>query len=423
MESLCLNPGRTTTAIPYASETVWVVDDVFLAPEAVAEAARRAPYEVPPETSRYPGLLAPVDLTTTDMVSFLSEIIEEDLEHYSRGFSFNRIGQDHKWSVAQRNPHVDSDRSSDFAGLVYLNEPQLCHGGTAFYAHCETGLLRMPNESECGALMERFDKPTRESLLAWLFAPGGKRGWHPAFPHWKKQYVVPMRYNRLVFYRSHLFHSAEVPPEMPERQTMTFFLRQPDRKPYRFVRLPDSIDPNLLGEELTHVEWQSCDWDSHYQTQVCVLRGGEQGLEEGHGQDQPILSRLPGIRRILDRFFPVPAQVAWLGYHPPGARIFLHSDARTFWKEHHRIHIPLVTHEGAQLCADGNFQHLPAGSVWAFNNTRVHGCVNEGPARIHLMVDLPMSPEVEAWLATGVPVAGQPDAGRLATITVDRARA
>ena len=72
---------------------------------------------------------------------------------------------------------------------------------------------------------------TRESLLAWIFAPGGKRGWHPAYPQWRKQCVIPMRYNRLVFYRSHLFHSAELPPQMSERTTMTFFLREPERKP------------------------------------------------------------------------------------------------------------------------------------------------------------------------------------------------
>lgn len=422
MEPLYLNPGRTTTAMPYASETVWVIDDVFLDPQAVVQTALLAPYEAPPDTSRYPGLLAPVALPTDSIVSLLSDIVDRDLDQYSRGFSFNRIDRNYNWSIAQRNPHVDSDRPNDFAGLIYLNEPQLCAGGTAFYSHCETGLQRIPDESECGALMERFGKPTRESLLAWIFAPGGKRGWHPAYPHWRKQCVIPMRYNRLVFYRSHLFHSAEVPPEMSERTTMTFFLREPERKPYRFIRLPERIDPAVLDEELTHVPWQSCDWDSHYQTQVCVLRGGTEGLEEGHGQDQPILSLLPGITRILDTFFPVPPQVAWLGRHPPGARIFLHSDARAFWKDHHRIHIPLVTNEGAELCTDGNFLHLPAGSVWAFNNTRVHGCVNEGAARIHLMVDLPMSPAVQTWLATGSPVAGRSDPGRLGTITVEQAR-
>ncbi len=423
MQSLSLNPERVTTAIPYASDTVWVVDDVFLDPKAVAQAARTARYETPPDASRYPGLLARVDLPTDGIVSLVSDIVDEDLEWYSRGFSFNRIDADYDWSVAQRNPHVDSDRPCDFAGLVYLNEPHTCSGGTAFYSHCETGLLRIPDELECGALMERFGRPTRESLLAWIFAPGGRRGWHPAFPQWRKQRVIPMRYNRMILYRSHFFHSAEVPPEMSERTTMAFFFRQPERKPYRFIKLPERIDPALLREELTQVQWQSYDWDSHYQTQVCVLRGGTQGLDEGHGQDQPILSRLPGINRILDTFFPVPARIAWLGCHPPGTRIFLHSDARTFWNEHHRIHIPLVTHEGALLCTDGNFLHLPAGSVWAFNNTRVHGSVNEGPERIHLMVDLPMSPEVEAWLATGSPEAGHADPRRLQTIAVDQARA
>jgi len=68
MEPLCLNPGRTTTAMPYASETVWTIDDVFLDPQAVVQTALLAPYEAPPDTSRYPGLLAPVALPTDSSV-------------------------------------------------------------------------------------------------------------------------------------------------------------------------------------------------------------------------------------------------------------------------------------------------------------------------------------------------------------------
>jgi kumamolisin len=78
-----------------------------------------------------------------------------------------------------------------------------------------------------------------------------------------------------------------------------------------------------------------------------------------------------------------------------------------------------VTTEAARLCAAGRFQHLPAGSVWAFNNSVPHGAENLGPPRIHLMVDLPPTPEVEALIASGTPVEGERDPEALARLSRD----
>ena len=56
-------------------------------------------------------------------------------------------------------------------------------------------------------------------------------------------------------------------------------------------------------------------------------------------------------------------------------------------------------------CASG--WHWPAGSAWLFDNSRPHGALNEGPPRIHLMVDLPDSAAVRSWIATAEPVEGE----------------
>ena len=198
-------------------------------------------------------------------------------------------------------------------------------------------------------------------------------------------------------------------------------------KPYRFLKLPLRVDSEPLVAELREsgVTWTASQWKWHLETRFCVLRAGGSepypggALVSGAGVDQPVLGALPRLRAFLDGFFPAPARMAWLGLSPPGARIFLHRDNTYHWDEHHRVHIPLVTSPEARLCVAKRFLHLPAGSTWAFNNTLPHGALNTGPDRIHLMVDLPPEPAVQALFAGGEPATGEPDPDALAQIEQD----
>src|SRR5690606_27517570 len=130
-------------------------------------------------------------------------------------------------------------------------------------------------------------------------------------------------------------------------------------------------------------------------------------LVSGAGVDQPVLARLPRLSAFLDAALPAPARMAWLGLSPPGARIFLHRDNTHHWDEHHRVHVPLQTTPPARLCVAGRFVHMPAGTAWAFNNSLSHGAINHGPDRIHLMLDLPPTPEVQALFDAGQRVQGE----------------
>jgi hypothetical protein len=47
--------------------------------------------------------------------------------------------------------------------------------------------------------------------------------------------------------------------------------------------------------------------------------------------------------------------------------------------------------------------------MWALNNSVAHAAANDGPLRLHLMVDLPDRPAVRDWLATGEDVQGERD--------------
>lgn len=198
-------------------------------------------------------------------------------------------------------------------------------------------------------------------------------------------------------------------------------------KPYHFLRLAMDVDVAPLLDELraAAIPWASSQWKWHMETRFCVLRGGGSepypggALVSGAGADQPILARLPRLRAFLDQGFPVPARMAWLGWSPPGARIFLHRDNTHHWDEHHRVHVPLDTSPAARLCVSGRFAHMPAGTAWAFNNSLPHGAINRGPDRIHLMLDLPDVPEVQALVRAGEPVAGERDPETVAELSQD----
>lgn len=198
-------------------------------------------------------------------------------------------------------------------------------------------------------------------------------------------------------------------------------------KPYRFVRLPLSAEPD---ECIAHLHdlgsaWLPSQWKWHRGTYFRVLRGGPRGsgpaseLTTGWGIDAPELAQRPGLRAWLDRAFPVAPALAWLGLSPPGAVIAAHVDNTAHWDEHHRVHVPLVTSPRALLCVEGRFVHLRPGFAWALDNSVTHGAYNGGPARVHLIVDLPDAPTVQAWLARGTHVLGHANPRLLAELERD----
>lgn len=191
-------------------------------------------------------------------------------------------------------------------------------------------------------------------------------------------------------------------------------------KPYRFVQLP--LDPVTNVNDLVGAlagapagarpSWVASQWKWHRGTYFCVLRGGPQGdgpgseLVTGVGHDSAFLRAQPQLQRFLDDTFPVPPVLAWLGLSPRGSTIHAHVDNTAHWDEHHRVHVPLVTNPAALLCVEGRFLHLRPGSAWLLNNSVVHGACNDGPPRLHLVVDLPDHANVRAWIDRGRPRAG-----------------
>lgn len=81
-------------------------------------------------------------------------------------------------------------RSGDWAGVVYLSNPDQCDGreGTIFYRHKSTALDSYTDE----------DDPSFQKALADANDTTA----------WEVMEAIPMRFNRLVLFDSHVFHGA-----------------------------------------------------------------------------------------------------------------------------------------------------------------------------------------------------------------------
>ncbi len=72
----------------------------------------------------------------------------------------------------------------------------------------------------------------------------------------------------------------------------------------------------------------------------------------------------------------------------PGASVSQHTDSHYFWRNHLRIHIPIVTDPNVVFYCGKEMVHMAGGESWTFNNWLSHSVENRSDnARIHLVID------------------------------------
>jgi len=105
-------------------------------------------------------------------------------------FRLNLAGElPHSWV------HSD-DICAQFASVLYLNKPDQCWGGTAFWQHTQKHIDRLPSRAELAFHNIDADKFYASMNVEWkqLFL-------------WDQIGFVPMRFNRFITYPTCLFHS------------------------------------------------------------------------------------------------------------------------------------------------------------------------------------------------------------------------
>lgn len=212
-------PQISARRIGREGEPVVIVDD--FAPDPDGLLAHAAASAFTPAGDHYPGVRAALPTTYFGEVGETLSIIF--------GEAFGAAGRvrvlDARFSIVtapaaaltlvQRVPHVDATAPGRLAMVHYLAAEEL--GGTAFYRHRSTGFETI-NEARAHAYFAALARETA------VHPPHGYiAGDTPLF---ERIDAVAARFNRAVFYRSHLLHCGTVPPDAhlpadPQRGRLT----------------------------------------------------------------------------------------------------------------------------------------------------------------------------------------------------------
>lgn len=179
--------------------TYMVIDDFYANPLEVREQALKLTYPDSPPGTAYPGRTSDQKLLWPNSDQMFSRILGEPLRA-KPGFAHGqfRVSQ----HGAPRGADIHIDIGVVWAGVLYLTLPQDCQGGTEFFRHKRYKTDGAPLDDEdlkaYGDLGTRRDDVVRQLIDV----EGTKR------ENWDLLFTVPMRFNRLILFRSYLWHTA-----------------------------------------------------------------------------------------------------------------------------------------------------------------------------------------------------------------------
>ncbi len=260
-----------------------VIDNFYRDPDHVRQAALGLQY-LTPYSGKHPGYLAQMTMPMAPILSFLYECfanfyypsLESFLQH-EQPWSFTRIeNAGHRTPRPRpRTPHVDV---ALLAGLVFLNPPDQCRGGTSMYRHIHTQATAVihadtmagrttstsvggnadadPDTVERMKNLGAFEPYVRwkkdgqgddyDEYFAQIFSTRGVKDGYitDSAGGWELTELLEMKYNRLVLYPGCLLHSPYFRPEWfgdtPEtcRLTQNFFFGWPKFSGVKPARAP-----------------------------------------------------------------------------------------------------------------------------------------------------------------------------------------
>lgn len=182
-----------------------VVDDFISDPLAYREWALSLDYlDRSHGAVNYPGIQTKPHLDS-EMMRRICDSVGRDIKWSWPDNGSFRLSFAH--SRAKSDIHVDEDSGrATYAGVLYLSLPEHCRGGTAFWCHSETGWVKAPSlEQARESLYGTFGEFQRRRISA-----GGNVSFSELKQgrgDWDWVLEVPMRFNRLILYRSDYFHS------------------------------------------------------------------------------------------------------------------------------------------------------------------------------------------------------------------------
>jgi uncharacterized protein (TIGR03032 family) len=165
------------------------------------------------------------------------------------------------------------------------------------------------------------------------------------------------------------------------------------RLAHPFVRLPLTVDADVLAAEIDRLPatvWKAHAENAPGNTAVpLVAAHGDPGDDavEGPMLATPHLAALPYTRRIMGALDSVIGRSRLMRIREEGD-LFPHVDVAYYWRDHLRVHIPVVSDPSVTFRCGPDAVHMAPGEVWVFDTWRVHMVVNPAShARTHLVVD------------------------------------
>ncbi|MFQ5773975.1 MAG: DUF6445 family protein [Kiloniellaceae bacterium] len=177
-------------------QSLIVVDEFYPDPREVRKVALGFEYPEVTGPRTFPGRNSRQKFVPPGLDAAVSRLVGEPVSgtadpRASHGkFRITLAGEEGRYLV-----HADPSMLA-WVGVVYLNPPERCRGGTAFFRHKGLGSDRTP-------LSEQELRAYGPASIAELLQ---REGNDP--DKWEHLMTVPMRFNRLILYRPWLWHSA-----------------------------------------------------------------------------------------------------------------------------------------------------------------------------------------------------------------------
>ncbi len=177
-------------------QSLIVIDDFYPDPEEVRRTALGCEYPQISGPRTFPGRNSRQKFTSQGVDQAVSQVLgarvtgdpSPDATHGK--FRITLAADKSRYLV-----HADPTLL-DWVGVIYLNSPAQCRGGTAFFRHKGLNSDRTPMSQEDLAAYG-------PSSIAELLRQDGNDP-----DKWQHLMTLPMRFNRLILYRPWLWHSA-----------------------------------------------------------------------------------------------------------------------------------------------------------------------------------------------------------------------
>ena len=99
------------------------------------------------------------------------------------------------------------------------------------------------------------------------------------------------------------------------------------------------------------------------------------------------LGALPYARRVMAALDSVIGRSRLMRI-PEEGDLYEHVDVAYYWRDHLRVHVPVVTDPSVQFTCGGESVHMGVGEVWIFDTWRRHKVINPAKfPRTHLVID------------------------------------